>query len=494
MLEIKSLQDSLGVKKQKFSQEKLDEMVLDLKVNDQAMSYLQKDRGLSIETIEHFRLGYNKKLDAIAIPLYRRNELIAIKYRYLNPVDETRYTSEKGGQNWIYNEDGVDIGRSKGKIIIVEGEFDCMSMWQAGFKNVVSPASGKDSYGVWIELLDTIPSIYIAYDNDDGGRGASVKMAERLGTDKCFEVVFPDNTKDANEYFKKYTAEHFKVLGKTASPFYKYEFKGVGDIIESLRYNREEVIELKCIPKVKFEKDWIGMISGVSNAGKTSYVLNIADELTQKNIPTLVMPFERGIDSVGKRFLQVKFNKTIDEFSYMNSEEWDGIIKECVDTPVFFALPKRNEIISTIIKSKRLFDTRVVIIDHLDYIIRNVQGNKEAEIGNTLQALKRVAEENKVLILIVTHVRKVETGHSALKRKPSMEDLKGSSSLYQDPEVVVMIDRPEENILNVNVLKNKGDMVERQFEFNFKTGRVLGEIDEFGLPEVKLPKELNEKK
>lgn len=466
-------------------------MVQDLKDSDAALEYLQKERCLTLDTIEHFKLGYNKDLDAIAIPLYKRGELIGIKYRHLTPKDDIRYTSERGGQNWIYNEDGVDVGRAKGKVIIVEGEFDCMSMWQAGFRNVVSPASGKDSYGVWIELLDTIPKIYIAYDNDDGGRGASIKMAERLGTDKCFEVVFPDNTKDANEYFKKYTTEHFKVLGKTASPFYKYEFKGVGDIIESLRYNREETIELKCIPKVKFEKDWIGMISGVSNAGKTSYVLNIADELTQKNIPTLVMPFERGIDSVGKRFLQVKFNKTIDDFSYMNSDEWDSVIKQCVDTPVFFALPKRNEIISTIIKSKRLFDTRVVIIDHLDYIIRNVT-NKEAEIGNTLQALKRVAEENKVLILIVTHVRKTESGHSTLKRKPTMEDLKGSSSLYQDPEVVVMIDRPEETKLNVNVLKNKGDMVERQFEFNYRTGRLLGMIDEFGLPEVNLPKEIND--
>ena len=80
-----------------------------------------------------------------------------------------KYTQEKGCEVWIYNEDGISRGQSKGGVLITEGEFDCMSAWQAGFKNVISPASGKDSYGVWIELLDSIPKVYIAYDNDKAG-------------------------------------------------------------------------------------------------------------------------------------------------------------------------------------------------------------------------------------------------------------------------------------------------------------------------------------
>lgn len=489
MIEIVSLSETLGTQEtsKNLSYEHVNELCENLKVNNEALNYLQHERGLSLETIDHFRLGYDIERNALSIPLFRQGEVVAIKYRFLNNEDK-RYDYEKGGKNWIYNEEGINIARNKGYVVIVEGEFDCMSSYQAGIKNVVSPASGKDSYGVWIELLDTIPRVYIAYDNDDSGKATAIKMSERLGTEKCFEINYPSDIKDASEFFNKYTIEDFKAIAKKSTPFYKYEFTGIADVIDKLRNNTDETIELKAIPHVKFEKDWVAMISGVSNVGKTSFVLNIADELTLRGIPTLILPFERGVETVGKRFLQVKFDKTLDDFTRLNNDEWSDIIKKCADTPTYFALPKRGDLLKTVVKSKRLFDTRVVIIDHLDYIIRNVQGNKEAEIANTLQALKRIAEENKILFLIVTHIRKIESGHSQLKRKPTMEDLKGSSSLYQDPEVVIMLTRPEDNVTEVNVLKNKGEMINSRFGVDMRTGR-LKDLDVFGgfeIPKVEV--------
>lgn len=483
MTSIQSIGETLQLKQNKFSIEKVNEYQEQLKLNQVALDYLKNERGFNDETISNFKLGYDPVKNAIVIPLFKNGECVAIKLRHIEPVDDQRYTTVKGGQNWIYNEIGIEHAKKRGVIMIVEGEFDCMSAWQSGVRNVVSPASGKDSYGVWIEQLDTIPKIVIAYDNDEGGRLASIKMAERLGTEKCFEVIYPENIKDTNDYFKKYHVEQFRELAKNAKPFYKYDYKGLGDIINSLRTNVEETITMRVVPNVKFEKDWICMVSGVSNTGKTSYVLNMADELTRKGIPTLIMPFERGIESVGKRFLQVKFNKSTEDFGYLESKDWDEVVKDCVDLPVYFTLPKRTDIISTLVRSKRLFDTRVCIIDHLDYIIRNVSGNKEQEIANTLQALKRVAEENKILLIIVTHVRKVEHNQGMLKRKPTMEDLKGSSSLYQDPEVVVMITRPDEENVEVNVLKNKGDMKGGTFKFDYKTGRLGERTDTFELPD-----------
>lgn len=484
MSEIQSLEETLNVKKKGIDESLVEKYKNDL--TEKGLDYLQNERGLSLDTIKHFNLGYDKTRKAISIPLYKRGVLVAIKYRFIEEVDGKRYDYEKGGQNWIYNEEGIDYARKSGGVVIVEGEFDCMSVWQAGIKNVVSPASGKDSYGVWIEQLDTVPKILIAYDNDEAGKETAIKMSERLGTAKCYEISYPENVNDANDYFKKYNIDNFKVLAKNASPFYKYEFKGIADIIDSLRKKQDETIILNCVPAVKFEKDCLAVVSGVTNVGKSSYVMNMADELTRKGVPTLFLPFERGIEALGKRFLQVKFNKTMDEFAHIETKEWDDIVQDCINTPIYFAMPKRGEIIPTIIKSKRLFDTRVVIVDHLDYMIRNVSGNKEAEIANTLQALKRVAEENKIIMIIVTHIRKVDQGRGMLKRDPTMEDLKGSSSLSQDPEVVIMLTKPDDGIMRVAVLKNKGEMETKDYMFNFRSGKLGG--GEWDLPEVKIPK------
>jgi len=450
-----------------------------LAASREAMDYLTHERGLSEKTIEHFKLGYDPVRHAIAIPIYKRGELINIKYRLLKP-EGPKYTQEKDCEVWIYNEEGIQKGLEKRGILVVEGEFDLMSTWQAGIHNVVSPASGKDSYGIWLELLDSIPKVYIAYDNDKAGKDAAFQMAERVGVEKCSEVIYPEGFKDANDYFRKNTNEDFKKLISSARPFYAYQFKGVVDIINDLRFGKTEALKLNAIPEVKIGEDWLVVISGKSNVGKTSYVMNIANELTQRDIPCLVLPFERGPQVVGTRFLQVKFNRSEGEFLGLDSESWDEITKECVHTPLYFAMPNKNETFDVIRKSKRIFNTKVVIVDHLDYMVRH-SNNKESEIGNTLQELKRLAEELKVVVIIVTHIRKIDAAGSQRAKKPNIEDLKGSASLYQDPECVVMLTSPQAGLLDVNVVKNKGKMTSKVYGFNQETGK-LGEKpeDDFG--------------
>jgi archaellum biogenesis ATPase FlaH len=455
----------------------LERYIADLAENNTALDYLHVSRNLTDDTIKHFKLGYDKDRDAIAIPIFKRGELINIKYRLINPIDRPKYTQEKDCEVWIYNEEGIQYGMKKGHMMIVEGEFDLMSCWQAGMRSIVSPASGKDSYGLWLELVDNIPKIYISYDNDKPGREAAIKLAERIGVEKCQEIIYPDETiKDANDYFKKYTFDDHKELVKGARPFYNYQFTDMLGVINDLRFNKKETIKLEFIPGVKLGQDWLMVVSGKSNVGKTSYVMNLAEELVKNDIPTLVLPFERGTQVVGTRFLQVKYNYSEGDFENLENDEWEKISKECLHTPLYFSMPTKAEVFEIIKKSKRIFNTRVVIIDHLDYMIRSTQ-HKEQEIGTTLQELKRLAEENKILMIIVTHIRKIESAGSSQKKKPNVEDLKGSSSLYQDPECVVMLTKDDDGHLVVDVVKNKGKMMHAEYNFNADSGKLtqLGE-------------------
>ncbi len=95
---------------------------IDLKSTPHAMDYLQVSRGINLETIEHFKLGYDKTKDAISIPIYKRGELINIKYRLLAEDAKIKYVQEKGAEVWLFNEDGIDKGQAKGGVLIVEGE------------------------------------------------------------------------------------------------------------------------------------------------------------------------------------------------------------------------------------------------------------------------------------------------------------------------------------------------------------------------------------
>lgn len=466
---VKSIGEQVGGSYRKPSPEAQKSLLEALWGNNEALDYLRIQRNLTDDTIKHFQLGYDVNKNAISIPIFKRGELINIKYRFLDPQN-AKYSQEKDCEVWLYHEEGIQYGMKVGGVLIVEGEFDLMSCYQAGIKNVISPASGKDSYGMWLELIDNIPRVWISYDNDKPGKEAGFKLAERVGVEKSSEVLLPEGIKDSNEYFKKYTKDDFKELIKTARPFYRYQFSGVGDIINDLRYNKKETIKLQFLPDVKLGNDWLVVVSGVSNAGKTSYVMNLAKELVENKVPTLVLPFERGTQVVGTRFLQVKYNYAENDFQDLSNESWDGIVKECVDLPLYFAMPNKAEVFDVIKKAKRIFDIKVVIVDHLDYMIRSSQ-HKDQEIGTTLQEMKRLAEEHNIIMILVTHVRKIETaGSSSKRKKPNIEDLKGSSSLYQDPECVAMLSAPEEGFIEVDIVKNKGKMKRETYGFNRDSG------------------------
>ena len=469
--EIKSVRSALGKEYKKPDPEKVNQFTEALYSEEgkEAHEYLLVDRNLTDETIKHFHLGYCAELDAISIPIFKKGEIVNVKYRFLHP-DKIKYTQESGAEVWIYNDVGIEEAKKKGGVLIVEGEFDLMSAHQSGVKNVVSPASGKDSYGVWLELIDSIPRVYIAYDNDDGGRKTAHQLAERVGIDKSFEVRYPPDIKDANDFFKSYGKEDFLELIKKSSPYYSYEFKNIGDVINEMMEESSDPIEMRLLPEVMVENDWLIVVSGETNIGKTGYVLNLAKELGAKGIPSLVMPFERGIASVGRRFLQILFEKTAQAMRFTSKKEWAKLINKHIDNPVYFALPARDGLEDTIRKSKRFFNTQVVFIDHLDYVVRQTGRNENKEVADTLQELKALAMELGVVMVVVTHLRK---GDKESSKRPDIKDLKGSSSVYQDPECVVLLSSPGPDLIDVDVVKNKG----KQGSYTFN---VFPEVGTYG--------------
>ena len=473
---IQSLQQAVGVAYTKPDPKRLEVMIERLR-GSPAWQYLTVQRGLSEETIEHFRLGYDETKDAVAIPHYKNEELINIKYRFLNPKD-VRYIGEPNAEQWLFHDEGLKVGLEKNAIAVAEGEFDCMSLWQAGFKNVISPGSGANAYGPWIETLDKIKSVWIAYDNDGPGQSAAKELAGRIGIEKCRNVLYPEDVKDANDYIKEHSTDDLRSLFAKATPLYKYEFSGLGDVIQKIIDDPMDYLEVELLPGVKLERDQLVVLSGVTNGNKSTVSLNIVNELAERGIPSLFMPFERGVYSLGRRYLQITLGKTQEDMQFTSKEEWQKIAVDLARKPVYMAVPDRHKIDETIRRAKRIFGTKVIIIDHLDYIIRNLSGNREQAIADTIQGLKRLAEELGVVMIVVTHVRKLDDPGSTTQRKPNLDDLKGSSSLKQDPEVVAMVHpTPDRLGVEVDILKNKGPMTSKKFKVNTETGVIKGKYD-----------------
>jgi len=137
-------------------QEALDYYRTKLDGSDEAREYLL-GRGLTQETIDHFRLGYAPSLPngqwsdirppwaGIAIPIFGKSgNLDAISFRAIDPENKQRYY-HKNNDMWakgqaLYNAQVIEFG--DGPIYICEGMFDVMSMWQNGFRRSVAVMTG----------------------------------------------------------------------------------------------------------------------------------------------------------------------------------------------------------------------------------------------------------------------------------------------------------------------------------------------------------------
>jgi len=170
-----------------------------------------EQRGITQQTLIEFKVTegnewmpqLTKEVNTIQFNYLRNNELINIKYR----DGLKNFKLHKDSELILYNLDSI---KESEIVIICEGEIDCMSIAQAGYKNVVSVPNGAGTGKINLEYLDNCieyflnkKTILLATDDDLPGRNVQEQLAERLGKDRCYKIKFKDS-KDANECLQKH--------------------------------------------------------------------------------------------------------------------------------------------------------------------------------------------------------------------------------------------------------------------------------------------------
>jgi DNA primase catalytic core len=213
-----------------------------LKQAPEALAYLQS-RGLDHpDLVAHFKLGYANRTLGLRLPEKNRKAGAEIRTRLekvglyrasghehfngslvVPVIDGAGNVTEMYGRKIVGNlRKGTPMhlylpGPHRGvwnwealtaspEIILCESLIDAMTFWCAGYRNVTA------SYGVEGFMDDHLAAfkrycvtrVLIAYDRDEAGDRAAVRLAERLIADgiACFRIQFPKGM-DANEYAQK---------------------------------------------------------------------------------------------------------------------------------------------------------------------------------------------------------------------------------------------------------------------------------------------------
>lgn len=166
---------------------------------DAAHPYLAM-RSLLPETITAFGLGYCEKgimSGRIAIPIHNTaGELVAYAGRWPGtpPDDQPKYLFPRGFRKSLelFNYHRAIAVKPHTPLVVVEGFFDCMKVWQAGFEHVVAIMGSSLSDAQANLIANAVGSsgeVLVMFDEDGAGRAGREKASARLARFVAVRVI-----------------------------------------------------------------------------------------------------------------------------------------------------------------------------------------------------------------------------------------------------------------------------------------------------------------
>lgn len=203
------------------------------------------------------------------------------------------------------------------------------------------------------------------------------------------------------------------------------------------------------------------VISGHTSHGKTQLAINVAYRVAKRKIPVLFVTLEMTKVELTTRFMKIAEPKPIGDLPVLYQE----------------ATNLNYQDINLMVRKAKEQGVKLVIIDHLHYFVRSIEFSSQ-EIGRIVKEFKEAAVINDIPIVLISHVRKL-----ANNKRPSIEDLRDSSFIGQDADVVLMVwrdlkpDSTSQDKMELLVLKNRnrGLFTNQRRRYLYSEGALLTE-------------------
>lgn len=203
------------------------------------------------------------------------------------------------------------------------------------------------------------------------------------------------------------------------------------------------------------------IVSGQTSHGKTQLSNNVILNAVNNGHKVMFVTMEMTKGETAKRFNSLTDNQDIGEGKVFLNMRADLAY---VDVTKLVERAKEN-------------GCTLVVIDHLHYFSR-AKDNVTQEVSRIVMEFKRAAVTYEMPILLICHVRKMSPA-----KHPTIEDLRDSSLIAQDADIVLMVWRDESpNAKNpfeveVTLWKNRNRQKKHRRDFLYANGLKLEEND-----------------
>jgi twinkle protein len=410
-----------------------------------------EQRKISRETLDALDVRQDSEGNAV-FNYYDTNDVLTmVKYKPSHKVQhgQAKCWCQQNSDTapLLFNMNRINVNSP---LLICEGEPDCLSAIEAGFKNAVSVPLGSSNLH-WIdenlEWLDQFESIIICADNDDAGVKMQKECVPRLGSWRTKVVDIPAVpigntgrvTKDLNEIL--YVCGKDKVLElildakdspvpsvADLSDVEPTEYEDVDGVTTGLKAIDDELMRLFF--------GTLTIVSGQPGSGKSSLLTQLACNSLDNGIGTWLFSGElpngvekswfnyifagpRNItDAISRRGNPYKkiSTTTLAEINKTYKGRWH-IYRDDYDNTL-------DKLIASMTDTVRKYGARCLILDNFMCIDTETSEEELRSQTDTIKKLIEFAKKYQVAVILVCHPRKMDAGTNV-----GIYDIAGTSNI-----------------------------------------------------------------
>lgn len=414
------------------------------------------NRCLTYEACEKYRY---------MVSSYNGREVHIAPYRDLkgNPVfQKIRFTDEKGFKiigtfKPLLFGANLWTGRTK-KIIITEGEIDCLSAWQAvGDYPVVSVPNGangaKNAIQANLKWLERFDEVVFMFDSDEAGRAGANECAALLSIGKAKIVNLP--LKDPNEMIKAGREKELYTLSWNGA---EYRPDGIisGDelwsaINKPVEWGLSYPFDTLTRWTYGIRTPEFICIGAGTGMGKTDFFKTLETHLaTYHQIPVGIIHLEETtretVLGLMTKYSGIKFHLPDTVYTEQEKKDAYNAIKDKVQIYDSFGSTDLDTIINTIRYMVKAKNCRYIFLDHItamgDSIERSADVNQR--MRNIVSELARLTRELDFTLFAISHLRKSDGTPHEEGGRVRLDDLYGAKAIAQWATFIFGLERDQQ--------------------------------------------------
>ena len=435
--------------------------ILTTDISPNGLAYMLK-RKISKETLYAWKVRETiyKGEPNYVFQYFLNGELEYVTYRVQHKATQS---SDKGGcekntKSILWGMDHIDKSKP---IVITEGQIDAMSVYQSGYKNVVSIPAGANNMK-WIdncwEWLQECTEFILWKDNDEAGSQCEKAIKTRL---KNVKVVYSEDCKDANELLYKFGKD---TVMEIVNEGLKMQVKGILNVSEieyKKRDNDKSGIETGFYDYDRHVKDWkeqeITIIFGRDNEGKTTIVSQIIAHNLQNKVKTFLYSGEMssykiqnwmyrqliGVNSKHLETIHTKYGIDVEikDSAIRKIKEWHRDIFYLFDSHEYEIMKDLNKFFDLLAIAATRYGVKLFFVDNLMSALQENAESLNSDQSNFVQECKNFAIKYNVHVVLLAHPNKIKGEVYTDEGNLTKRDIAGSKNISNKADNVISIER-----------------------------------------------------